>query len=108
MRLNNYLLIVCNTDETLEKEEKYLDLMLRHRVDGIIAAATSQNWDLLSTVEKELTPIVFVDRKFEGLAGRARRIGQEAAQILLKMINGTEISQKELILSFEFVIRESC
>src|SRR5690606_622037 len=40
----NYAIIVCNTDETLEREEHYLDLLLGQRVEGIIAAATSQHW----------------------------------------------------------------
>jgi DNA-binding LacI/PurR family transcriptional regulator len=36
-----YTLIVCNTDESLDREEHYLNLLLSQRVDGIIAAATS-------------------------------------------------------------------
>lgn len=65
----NYALIVCNTDEALDREEHYLDLLLGQRVDGIIAAATSQKWSALSIAEANRTPIVFVDRRFEGLDG---------------------------------------
>ena len=69
VRPANYGLIVCNTAETLEREGHYLDLLMRQRVDGIIAAATSQKWDVLTEVEKEHMPVVFVDRTFEGLNG---------------------------------------
>lgn len=69
LRPGNYALIVCNTDETLEQEEHYLDLLLRQRVEGIIAAATSQKWEILSEADAEHTPVVFVDRGFEGLDG---------------------------------------
>lgn len=65
----NYSVIVCDTDEKLQEENRYLDVLLRHRVDGIIAAATSQQWMALSEAEKGRTPIVFLDRKFEGMDG---------------------------------------
>ena len=45
---NNYSLMLCNTNEVLEREEYYIDILLRQGVDGIIAAATSQNWEVLN------------------------------------------------------------
>lgn len=69
LRPVNYALITCNTAEVLEREAHYLDLLMRQRVDGIIAAATSQPWDILTDFESEHMPVVFVDRTFEGLDG---------------------------------------
>jgi LacI family transcriptional regulator len=69
LRPKNYALLVCNTAEILERESHYLDLLLRQRVDGIIAAATSQRWEVLTEAEIEHLPVVFVDRRFEGLDG---------------------------------------
>jgi DNA-binding LacI/PurR family transcriptional regulator len=69
LRPANYGLFVCNTGEILEREAHYLDLLLRQRVDGIIAAATSQRWDELTEVASSHTPIVFVDRAFEKMEG---------------------------------------
>jgi DNA-binding LacI/PurR family transcriptional regulator len=66
---HNYSITVCNTDEVLEREAHYLDLLLRHRVDGIIAAATSHRWSALNEAAAQKTPIVFVDRKFADLDG---------------------------------------
>jgi LacI family transcriptional regulator len=63
----NYSIIVCNTDEILEREDHYLNLMLGQRVDGIIAAATSQKWEVLSKAEAFHIPIILVDRYYEGL-----------------------------------------
>jgi LacI family transcriptional regulator len=65
-----YGLIVCNTDETLAREEAYINLLLSLQVDGIIAAATSQRWTALDSAEMQHQPIVFVDRRFEGLGDR--------------------------------------
>jgi DNA-binding LacI/PurR family transcriptional regulator len=69
LRPENYALLVCNTAEILEREAHYLDLLLRQRVDGIIAAATSRRWNVLTEVEIQHMPVVFVDRSFEGLGG---------------------------------------
>jgi LacI family transcriptional regulator len=69
LRPLGYGLAVCNTDEILEREAEYLDYLLSQQVDGIIAAATSQRWEVLSRADALHTPIVFVDRAFEGLEG---------------------------------------
>jgi DNA-binding LacI/PurR family transcriptional regulator len=70
LRSQDYSLLVCNTDETLELEEHYLNLLLAQQVDGIIAAATSQYWKALDYVEMKNLPLVFVDRAFEGMDSR--------------------------------------
>lgn len=69
LRPANYAAIICNTDEILEHEEHYLNLLLKQRVEGIIAAATSQKWASLHEAEHRHVPIVFVDRRFEDLQG---------------------------------------
>ncbi len=69
LQSKNYGLILCNTAEVLEREAHYLDMLLSQRVEGIIAAATSQRWAVLTEVEVQHTPIVFLDRSFEGSEG---------------------------------------
>lgn len=69
IRPQGYALVVCNTAEILEREAHYLDLLLRQRVDGIIAAATSQRWEVLAQAEVQHTPVVFMDRWFEQMDG---------------------------------------
>jgi LacI family transcriptional regulator len=64
-----YAVMVCNTNETLEREAHYLDLLLSQRVDGIIAAATSQRWVELTRAVVQHTPVVFVDRSFDNMEG---------------------------------------
>ena len=62
---NGYSLMLCNTNEVLEREEYYIDILLRQGVDGIIAAAASQDWDALNEAAKLNIPIVMLDRTFE-------------------------------------------
>jgi DNA-binding LacI/PurR family transcriptional regulator len=65
----NYSIIVCNTDEILERENNYIELLLRQRVDGILAAATSQKWAVLNLANEQRTPVIFLDRSYDGLDG---------------------------------------
>jgi LacI family transcriptional regulator len=65
----NYSILVCNTDEILERENHYIDTLLRQRVDGIIAAATSQKWEALNQADEQHTPVIFLDRAYESLEG---------------------------------------
>jgi LacI family transcriptional regulator len=69
LRPLGYGLVVCNTDEILEREAEYLEYLIRQQVDGIIAAAISTPWEVLSRANLLNTPIVFLDRTFDGLEG---------------------------------------
>ena len=69
VRSQKYSLIVCNTGETLELEDHYIQLLLSHKVDGIIAMATSEQWMSVREAQVRHMPIVFVDRAFAGLEG---------------------------------------
>lgn len=66
LRPANYGIVVCNTDEIWQREAHYLDLLLRLRVDGILATAATFKWHLLADAH---TPVVFFDRSFEGMEG---------------------------------------
>jgi len=67
LRPAGYGLLVCHTDETSEDAAHYLELLLRQRVEGIIAAPTSGNRDLLEQAVAWRTPVVLVDRTCAGL-----------------------------------------
>ena len=62
-------ILICNTAESPEREKHYLDLLLRQRAAGIIAAPASPEWDILPELERHNTPVVFIDRSYETLQG---------------------------------------
>ncbi len=64
----SYTLIICNTDETLEKEELYLDVMKQNQVDGFIIAPTGKNDGKLRSFLEQDLPFVFVDRKIDNIS----------------------------------------
>lgn len=58
----DYNLIVCNTDEAPEKEERYLELLLTRRVDGLIVAPTGVPQSVYEEFRAQQIPLVFIDR----------------------------------------------
>lgn len=57
--------VICNTDEDLEREAFYLELMLAERVAGMIVAPSSEADSDLSVVREAGTAVVAVDRLLE-------------------------------------------
>jgi len=70
LRPYGYNLVVCNTDGHMDTEEEYLRLLISKRVDGIIAAVTSDKWDALRMATTHGLPVIFVDHMAAGLEGR--------------------------------------
>jgi len=64
-----YNLMICNTEGDPRREEAYLKLLMAKRVDGIIAAVTSEKWATLQVAEAHSFPLVFIDLRVEGVRG---------------------------------------
>ncbi len=65
---NGFNIILCNTDEDVEKEKKYIELLLRKRVDGIILSpADCSRRDSIEQIIKRNIPLVLIDRCIRGL-----------------------------------------
>ncbi len=57
-----YNIIFCNTDDNIEKEQKYIDMLSEKMVDGIIFTASSDRNYWLDMLHKQSIPIVLLDR----------------------------------------------
>lgn len=65
---NGFNIILCNTDEDVEKEKKYIELLLRKRVDGIILSpADCSRRDSVDQIIRRNVPLVLIDRCIKGL-----------------------------------------
>ncbi|MDK1360086.1 LacI family DNA-binding transcriptional regulator [Arthrobacter sp. zg-Y1219] len=60
-----YLTLFGNANESQEQQERYLDVMLSQRVDGLIAAPQGEARSLVGLLAGEV-PTVFVDRVVDG------------------------------------------
>ena len=57
-----YLMLLCNTDERVEKETAYLDVLLDQRVGGVILAVADEKHSDVREFIRAGTPVVAVDR----------------------------------------------
>lgn len=73
-------LFLCNTEEDIERERVYLDVLQEKRVDGLIIAPAGGNEAYLKRLVEKQFPIVFVDRRLPGV---------EADTILVDNIEAT-------------------
>ena len=63
-----YSVFLCNTDDDPAKEARYLDVLLRRRVEGIIVAPTAASATSLLRAQRRAMPIVQVHRKLDAVA----------------------------------------
>jgi LacI family transcriptional regulator len=65
--IHGYSVFLCNTDEDPTKEVRYLDTLLRHRVDGLLIGPTPQSAPILSRLQSRHARFVLLDRTVEGI-----------------------------------------
>ena len=97
----NYNIIICNTDESYEKETQYCNVLVSKHVDGLIIASTGKKYD-----PQDLTdgiPIVFIDRSPKGLENQFDTIlvnNQEGSYQIVKHLLETGYRRIGLIGGF--------
>lgn len=62
-----YSIMVCNTDNSPEKEREMLLKLEAHSVEGLILNATGENKDLLNAFAEQHIPTILIDRKLPDL-----------------------------------------
>jgi LacI family transcriptional regulator len=85
-----YNVILCNTDENLAKEERYVDGLISKQVDGLIFFSSGVNKSFKDNPNKGDIPIVVTDRESEGIASDVVLIdnyqgGYEATSYLISI-----------------------
>lgn len=63
-----YTVIFCNTDESQEKEEKYLKVLLQKQVDGLLLVPTQSSGKAIQQIQTHGTPVVVLDRRIPDVA----------------------------------------
>lgn len=61
----HYSVIYCSTDDSITREDQYIDTLNEKMVDGIILAHSSDREDGFSSLKKCRVPIVLIDRDYE-------------------------------------------
>ena len=61
-----YNLIICNTDNDIDKEEKYIELLISKLIDGVIFMSGGKSNESITLLKNNNVPFVLVDRYIEG------------------------------------------
>ena len=64
---NNYNVIYCSSDESVDKEVELISMLRSRQVDGLIIATTQQHTQLFTQMKKDKYPFVLVDRRLPRL-----------------------------------------
>jgi LacI family transcriptional regulator len=64
----NYSVILCNTDEDVAKQDKYVQLLLRRQVDGFLLVPASNTIDTIRFIQHQRVSLVILDRQLSGVS----------------------------------------
>jgi LacI family transcriptional regulator len=81
-----YSVVLCNSDENLDKERRYLDVSVEERVAGVVLSPTGPSTDI-EVLRGRGTPVVAVDRPLSGVDQvlvNTRLAAAEATEHLLR------------------------
>lgn len=70
--------ILCNTDEREDKQDEYLSVLLRKRVDGFLFVPARSEPDAVESIQRQKVPVVVMDRRVPGAAVDVVRSNSEA------------------------------
>jgi LacI family transcriptional regulator len=84
-----YSLIVCNSDESSEKEDRYVRLLRRRRMDGLLISPVGDgSTRAVQELPRWQIPFVFIDRRAKGI---------DADAVLSDNVDGAYQATKHLI-----------
>ncbi len=58
--------IFCNTDESEQKQNRYLEVLLQKQVDGILLAPVHSSLEQIQSIKNQDVPVVTIDRRIPG------------------------------------------
>ncbi|WP_027091434.1 LacI family DNA-binding transcriptional regulator [Cohnella thermotolerans] len=95
---HGFRLLFGNSDENLDKENEYLDTILKTRVDGVLIAPTGDaSLPHLETLRRHAVPFVLLDREVPGMESDiVLGDGKEGARQLVKHL--TEMGHRRIAL----------
>ncbi len=63
----DYTLIFCNTDESVAKEQRYINILLQNQVAGVLLVPASPDPESVNLLTHNQTPVVVLDRRLSEL-----------------------------------------
>lgn len=63
----DFAVLLCNADENVDKERRYVDLMIEENVAGVVIAPTGRDASSLHALDDAGIPVVLIDRILDGV-----------------------------------------
>lgn len=60
---NGYTVFLCNSDDMIEKQREYIEVLIAKQVDGIVFISVSNDEDTINNLNSAGIPFVIVDRE---------------------------------------------
>jgi LacI family transcriptional regulator len=79
---NGYSVILCNSDDDIDKQLRYLRVLLERRIDGLIVATVASDAAFAQALANLRVPLVLVDRSLEGVSADQLRVDHEQGAYL--------------------------
>ncbi len=86
---NGYMLNVCNTFDSTERERQIIENLVMHRIDGILISPTESSKDNIQYIKDFGIPFVIIDRTLNGI--------KNYDAVLTDNFNSGYLAAKELI-----------
>lgn len=67
-RERGFTLLMCNTNNEVDLEQHYLQLLSSYQVEGVVVNAVGMREEVLSRLQQSLLPMVLIDRKIPDFA----------------------------------------
>lgn len=64
---NSYSVIICDAENSLEKENKYISVLLKERVEGVIFTSSAIENNQVEKLTKKRIPVILADRKLKNV-----------------------------------------
>jgi LacI family transcriptional regulator len=80
--LNDYSVILCNSNDDPTREETHLRVLLEKRIDGLIVGSTRGDQTLAKKLRQSQIPLVIIDRAIPGLHADLVQVNHEAGGYL--------------------------
>ena len=62
-RAQGFTLLMCNTNNEVDREQYYLQLLSSYQVEGIVVNAVGMHEEVLKRLQQSMLPMVLIDRK---------------------------------------------
>ncbi|MCE0491751.1 LacI family DNA-binding transcriptional regulator [Pantoea sp. Mb-10] len=67
-RARGFTLLMCNTNNEVDREQYYLQLLSSYQVEGIVVNAVGMHEEVLNRLQQSMLPMVLIDRKIPDFA----------------------------------------